>query len=158
MSRIDPTTSAGTSARSSTRSSCAASRTATATAPATCPGLIEKLDYLEWLGIDCIWLLPFYKSPLRDGGYDISDFFTIHPSTATSATPCELVEEAHRRGIRIVADLVMNHTSRPAPVVPGVAPRTGTTPWPTGTSGPTTTSVYQDARIIFVDTEPSNWT
>ena len=57
----------------------AASATPTATAPATSPGLTEKLDYLEWLGVDCLWLLPFYQSPLRDGGYDISDFFTVLP-------------------------------------------------------------------------------
>ena len=74
-----PTTTAGTSAPSSTRCSSAASTTATATAPATCAGLTEKLDYLEWLGVDCLWLLPFYQSPLRDGGYDISDFFSVLP-------------------------------------------------------------------------------
>jgi len=74
-------------------------------------GLTAKLDYLSWLGIDCIWLLPFYQSPLRDGGYDISDFFSILPEYGNLADALELVEEAHRRGIRIVADLVMNHTS-----------------------------------------------
>ena len=61
-------------------------------------GLTARLDYLQWLGIDCIWLLPIYESPLKDGGYDIADFV-------------ELVEQAHKRGIRIIADLVMNHTS-----------------------------------------------
>ena len=74
-------------------------------------GLIEKLDYLEWLGVDCLWLLPFYQSPLRDGGYDISDYFTVLPAYGDLADAVMLVEEAHRRGIRLVADLVMNHTS-----------------------------------------------
>ena len=76
------------------------------------PGLIAKLDYLEWLGIDCLWLLPFYPSPLRDGGYDISDFFTVHPESGTRRRPGRRCStDAHRRGIRVIADLVMNHTS-----------------------------------------------
>ncbi|MHB1925123.1 MAG: alpha-amylase family glycosyl hydrolase, partial [Acidimicrobiales bacterium] len=74
-------------------------------------GLTSKLDYLSWLGVDCLWLLPFYQSPLRDGGYDISDFFTILPEYGDLADAVELVEQAHRRGIRVIADLVMNHTS-----------------------------------------------
>src|ERR671923_1232757 len=60
-------------------------------------GLTEKLDYLQWLGIDCIWLLPFYESPLRDGGYDISDFFTVLPEYGDLADVTQLVEAAHRR-------------------------------------------------------------
>ena len=72
---------------------------------------MQRLDHLEWLGIDCLWLLPFYTSPLRDGGYDISDFFTIQPVYGQLADAVELVEEAHRRGMRVVADLVVNHTS-----------------------------------------------
>src|SRR3974390_2837207 len=75
------------------------------------PGLIQKLDYLEWLGVDCLCLLPFYQSPLRDGGYDISDFWAVLPAYGDLADVTFLVEEAHRRGLRIVADLVMNHTS-----------------------------------------------
>ena len=106
-----PTTRSGTAPRCSTRSSSAGSSTPTATAPATCGASPSKLDYLEWLGVDCLWLLPFYQSPLRDGGYDISDFFTVLPEYGTSTTPRELIEEAHRRGIRIIADMVMNHTS-----------------------------------------------
>ena len=111
MRRSTRPTTAGTSAPSSTRCSSAASTTPTATAPATCAGLTEKLDYLEWLGVDCIWLLPFYQSPLRDGGYDISDFFTVLPEYGDLGDAVELVEEAHRRGIRVIADMVMNHTS-----------------------------------------------
>ncbi|HEY8094066.1 MAG TPA: alpha-amylase family glycosyl hydrolase, partial [Acidimicrobiales bacterium] len=74
-------------------------------------GLTERLDHLDWLGIDCVWLLPFYASPLRDGGYDISDFFAVHPTYGVLADVVELVDEAHKRGIRVVADLVLNHTS-----------------------------------------------
>ena len=74
-------------------------------------GLREKLDYLEWLGVDCLWLLPFYPSPLRDGGYDISDFLTVAPEFGTIDDLAAVVEDAHRRGIRIISDLVMNHTS-----------------------------------------------
>ena len=93
------------------RSSSAASATPTATVPGDLRGITDKLDYLEWLGIDCLWLLPFYKSPLRDGGYDISDFFSILPEYGDLGHAAELIEQAHRRGIKIIADLVMNHTS-----------------------------------------------
>ncbi len=121
-------------------------------------GLTEKLDYLQWLGIDCIWLLPFYESPLRDGGYDISDFRKVHPDYGTVDDVKELIDAAHARQIRVIADLVMNHTSiehpwfqraRHAP--PGSAERN----WYVWSD---TDDRYQDARIIFVDTESSNWT
>ena len=82
-------------------------------------GLTEKLDYLQWLGVDCIWLLPFFQSPLRDGGYDISDFFQIQPDYGTVDDVRDFIEAAHQRGIRVIADLVMNHTSSRPPVVPG---------------------------------------
>src|SRR6266436_4256746 len=78
-------------------------------------GLIEKLDYLQWLGVDCVWLLPMYQSPLRDGGYDISNFFALHPDYGTVDDFKEFVEQAHQRGIRVIADLVMNHTSADHP-------------------------------------------
>ena len=78
-------------------------------------GLTEKLDYLQWLGIDCIWLLPFYKSPLRDGGYDIADFMLIHPDYGVVEDVRDFIEQAHQRGIRVIADLVMNHTSSDHP-------------------------------------------
>ena len=74
-------------------------------------GLLEKLDYLEWLGIDCIWLLPFYQSPLRDGGYDISDFYSILPEHGTLNDFTNFLTGAHSCGIRVVADFVVNHTS-----------------------------------------------
>src|SRR5215469_5244632 len=78
-------------------------------------GLTEKLEYLQWLGIDCIWLLPFYESPLRDGGYDISDFAKVHPDYGTVDDVQELIDAAHARQIRVIADLVMNHTSNEHP-------------------------------------------
>ena len=74
-------------------------------------GLTEKLDYLQWLGVDCLWLPPFYDSPLRDGGYDIRDFRTVLPEFGTVEDFVTLLDEAHKRGIRVITDLVMNHTS-----------------------------------------------
>ncbi|MEU0488893.1 maltose alpha-D-glucosyltransferase [Nocardiopsis sp. NPDC006139] len=120
-------------------------------------GLVRKLDYLQWLGIDCIWLLPMYESPLRDGGYDISDYFKILPEFGTTADFVELLDEAHRRGIRVITDLVMNHTSDQHPWFK--ASRED----PEGPYGDfyvwsDTKDRYEDARIIFVDTETSNWT
>ncbi|HJU47604.1 MAG TPA: maltose alpha-D-glucosyltransferase [Gaiellaceae bacterium] len=120
-------------------------------------GLTEKLDYLQWLGVDCVWLLPMYESPLRDGGYDIADFFTVHPDYGTVEDVRALLEAAHRRGIRVIADLVMNHTSsdhswfqesRASPD----SPRRDWYVWSD------TDERYGDARIIFIDTESSNWT
>ena len=120
-------------------------------------GLTSRLDYLQWLGIDCIWLLPIYESPLRDGGYDISDFMRVLPEVGDLGDFVELVEEAHRRGIRVITDLVMNHTSDQHPWFQ--ASRSD----PDGAYGDfyvwaDTDAGYQDAGIIFVDTEASNWT
>ncbi|HET9691224.1 MAG TPA: maltose alpha-D-glucosyltransferase [Acidimicrobiales bacterium] len=120
-------------------------------------GITEKLDYLQWLGVDCLWLLPFYQSPLRDGGYDISDFWTILPEYGDLADAVELVEQAHRRGIRVIADLVMNHTSDQHPWFLE-SRRDRTNPkadWYVWSDDDTR---YPEARIIFVDTEKSNWT
>ena len=74
-------------------------------------GLTDKLDYLEWLGVTCIWLLPFYESPLRDGGYDVSDFTSVLPRYGTLDDVQRFLNEAHRRGLRVVADMIVNHTS-----------------------------------------------
>jgi maltose alpha-D-glucosyltransferase/alpha-amylase len=120
-------------------------------------GLMSKLDYLEWLGIDCLWLPPFYASPLRDGGYDISDFCSVLPEFGTLPDFSELVAAAHARGIRVITDLVVNHTSDAHPWFQ--ASRTD----PSGPYGDfyvwsDTDDRYSDARIIFVDTETSNWT
>jgi maltose alpha-D-glucosyltransferase/alpha-amylase len=119
-------------------------------------GVVEKLDYLEWLGVDCIWLLPFYQSPLRDGGYDISDFYSILPEYGSLNDFMEFLEAAHERGLRVVADMVMNHTSDQHPWfqesrIPGSAKRDWYV-WSDSNEG------YSDARVIFVDTEKSNWT
>ena len=120
-------------------------------------GLIGKLDYLQWLGVDCIWLLPIYQSPLRDGGYDISDFEQVLPEFGDLGDFVLLVDEAHKRGMRIIADLVMNHTSDQHPWFQ--ASRSD----PTGPYGDyyvwsDTDTRWAEARIIFVDTERSNWT
>ena len=74
-------------------------------------GLTSKLDYLEWLGVDCLWLLPFYESPLRDGGYDISDYYAVLRDYGTLEDFRDFLAAAHRKGIRVIADLVVNHTS-----------------------------------------------
>ncbi|MDQ1288425.1 MAG: maltose alpha-D-glucosyltransferase / alpha-amylase [Actinomycetota bacterium] len=120
-------------------------------------GLIGKLDYLQWLGVDCLWLPPFYASPLRDGGYDISDYCAVLPEFGTLPEFSELVSAAHARGLRLITDLAINHTS-------------DTHAWfqasrsdPTGPYGDfyvwsDDCDKYSDARIIFVDTETSNWT
>jgi maltose alpha-D-glucosyltransferase/alpha-amylase len=120
-------------------------------------GLTAKLDYLEWLGVDCLWLLPFYQSPLRDGGYDISDFFTVLPEYGDAHDAAELIEQAHRRGIRVIADMVMNHTSEAHPWFQE-SRQDRTNPkadWYVWGDDP---ERWSEARIIFLDTEPSNWT
>src|SRR5512137_1122854 len=75
------------------------------------PGLTSKLDYLHWLGIDAVWMLPITPSPLRDDGYDVASYTGIHPDYGTLDDFCRLVEEAHRRELRVVVELVPNHTS-----------------------------------------------
>jgi maltose alpha-D-glucosyltransferase/alpha-amylase len=120
-------------------------------------GLTEKLDYLQWLGIDCIWLLPMYPSPLRDGGYDIADFYSIHPDYGTIDDFRAFIDAAHERGIRVIADLVMNHTSSDHPWFQEARsdPASPKRDWYVWSD---TDERYPDARIIFLDTETSNWT
>ena len=120
-------------------------------------GLTEKLDYLQWLGIDCLWVPPFFTSPLRDGGYDVADYTDILPEIGTVEDFHTFLDEAHQRGIRVIIDFVMNHTSDAHPWFQ--ASRSD----PDGPYGDfyvwsDTDELYEDARIIFVDTEPSNWT
>ena len=119
-------------------------------------GLTEKLDYLQWLGVDAIWLLPMYPSPLRDGGYDIADFYGVHPDYGTMDDVRAFIEAAHERGIRVIADLVMNHTSSDHEWFQEArsSPDNPKRDWYVWTDDPTK---YEDARIIFVDTETSNW-
>jgi maltose alpha-D-glucosyltransferase/alpha-amylase len=119
-------------------------------------GITERLDHIQWLGADCLWLLPFYQSPLRDGGYDISDFFSILPEYGDLADVVQLIEECHKRDLRVIADLVMNHTSD-AHAWFQESRQDRTNPkadWYVWSDDDTR---YPDARIIFVDTERSNW-
>jgi maltose alpha-D-glucosyltransferase/alpha-amylase len=118
-------------------------------------GLTDKLDYLQWLGIDCIWLLPMYPSPLRDGGYDISDYCAVHPDYGSVDDFQSLVEAAHQRGIRVIADLVVNHTSADHPWFQEAREGGPKRDWYVWSE---TDDRYEEARIIFLDTEVSNWT
>jgi maltose alpha-D-glucosyltransferase/alpha-amylase len=120
-------------------------------------GLTEKLDYLEWLGVDCLWLPPFFPSPLRDGGYDVAHYTDVAEDIGTIDDFQKLLDGAHARGIRVIIDFVMNHTSDQHPWFQ--ASRND----PEGPYGDfyvwsDTDELYSDARIIFVDTETSNWT
>ena len=122
------------------------------------PGLISKLDYLQDLGITCIWLLPFFPSPLRDDGYDISNYVDVNPSYGTLSDFKAFLEAAHQRNMQVMIELVINHTSDQHPwfkaarlALPGSAARDMYV-WSQ------TDQLYKDARIIFTDTEKSNWT
>ncbi|PYM33691.1 MAG: trehalose synthase [Candidatus Rokuibacteriota bacterium] len=120
-------------------------------------GLTSKLDYLHDLGVDCLWILPMYPSPLRDDGYDIADFYGIHPSYGSVEDFQKFLDAAHDRGLRVIADLVMNHTSDAHPWFQ--ASRTDpASPYADYYVWSDTDRRYQEARVIFVDTEKSNWT
>jgi maltose alpha-D-glucosyltransferase/alpha-amylase len=120
-------------------------------------GLIEKLDYLKALGITCIWLLPFFPSPLKDDGYDIADYHDVHPALGTLVDFETFVVEAHRRGLRVMTELVMNHTSE-AHAWFQSARSSRESPYRDYYVWSDTEDKYSDARIIFTDTERSNWT
>jgi maltose alpha-D-glucosyltransferase / alpha-amylase len=122
------------------------------------PGLMEKLDYLQDLGVTCLWLLPFFPSPLRDDGYDISGYTSVHPSYGTLEEFQQFLHAAHDRGLQVMIELVVNHTSDQHPwfqsarhAPPGSLERNRYV-WSD------TDQKYKDARIIFTDTEKSNWT
>ncbi|MHB1841181.1 MAG: maltose alpha-D-glucosyltransferase [Acidobacteriaceae bacterium] len=121
-------------------------------------GLLTKLDYLQELGITCIWLLPFFASPLRDDGYDISDYMAVHPSYGTLEDFQTFLHAAHDRGLQVMIELVVNHTSdqhawfQRARLAPPGSPERDYYVWSD------TDEKYKDARIIFTDTEKSNWT
>ena len=121
------------------------------------PGLTSKLDYLQDLGVDCLWLMPIYPSPLKDDGYDIADFRGIHPTIGTVEDFEILTKSAHERGIRIIADLVVNHTSDQHPWFQE-ARRDPNSPKRDYYVWSDTDQKYQGVRIIFRDTEHSNWT
>jgi len=122
------------------------------------PGLIKKLDYIQELGVNCLWLLPFYPSPLRDDGYDIADYRGIHPIYGDRKDFRSFIKEAHRRGLRVITELVVNHTSDQHPwfmasrQAPSGSVKRNYYVWSK------TNQRYADARIIFTDTEESNWT
>ena len=121
-------------------------------------GLLEKLDYLQELGITAIWLLPFYPSPLRDDGYDIADYYSINPRYGTIEQFKTILEEAHKRNLKVITELVINHTSDQHPwfqrarTAPKGSPERNYYVW---TDDP---QQYKDVRIIFQDFETSNWT
>jgi maltose alpha-D-glucosyltransferase/alpha-amylase len=120
-------------------------------------GLTQRLDYLQDLGVDCLWLLPFFPSPLRDDGYDIADYDAVSPLYGSMEHFREFLAEAHRRGMKVVADLVVNHTSDQHAWFQE-ARRDSGSPKRDYYVWSDTDRKYGGARIIFVDTEKSNWT
>jgi maltose alpha-D-glucosyltransferase/alpha-amylase len=120
-------------------------------------GMAERLDYIKNLGVDCIWLLPMYPSPYKDDGYDISDFVSIHPEYGTVSDFKALLDAAHERGLKVIADLVVNHTSDQHAWFQEARkdPESPYRDYYVWGDDPTR---YPDARIIFIDTEVSNWT
>jgi maltose alpha-D-glucosyltransferase/alpha-amylase len=122
------------------------------------PGLISKLDYLQDLGVTCLWLLPFFPSPLRDDGYDISNYTDVNPSYGTLSDFKAFLAAAHQRNMQVMIELVINHTSdqhpwfKAARMAPPGSPQREMYVWSE------TDQLYKDARIIFTDTEKSNWT
>jgi len=122
------------------------------------PGLLSRLDYLQDLGVTCIWLLPFFPSPLRDDGYDISNYTDVNPSYGTLNDFKAFLEAAHQHGMQVMIELVVNHTSdqhpwfKAARLAPPGSPQRNMYVWSD------TDQKYKDARTIFTDTEKSNWT
>ncbi|MEZ5636505.1 MAG: maltose alpha-D-glucosyltransferase [Burkholderiaceae bacterium] len=121
-------------------------------------GVTAKLDYVKELGVNTIWLMPFYPSPLRDDGYDIAEYEDVHPQYGTLDDFREMLDEAHKRGLRVITELVINHTSDQHPWfqaarrAPPGSPERNFYVWSD------TDQIYQGTRIIFTDTETSNWT
>ncbi|MHB0987849.1 MAG: maltose alpha-D-glucosyltransferase [Bellilinea sp.] len=120
------------------------------------PGLISKLDYIQSLGVDCIWLMPIYPSPLRDDGYDISNFTDVLREYGTLEDFKALIHGAHSRGLRIITDLVLNHTSDQHPWFQASRADRAST-FRDYYAWSDTDQKYPDARIIFIDTQKSNW-
>ncbi|MDS4022721.1 MAG: maltose alpha-D-glucosyltransferase [Candidatus Competibacter sp.] len=120
-------------------------------------GLIQRLDYLQGLGVDTLWLMPFYPSPLRDDGYDISDYQNVHPDYGTLADCRAFIREAHARGLKVITELVINHTSDQHPWfqaarrAPPGSPQRNFYVWNDDDRK------FPETRIIFTDTEISNW-
>jgi len=121
-------------------------------------GLIERLDYLESLGITAVWLLPFYPSPLKDDGYDIANYTAINPDYGILKDFKEFLKEAHKRGIRVITELVLNHTSDQHPWFQRARRAKHGSVERNYYVWNNTPDKYNDARIIFQDFETSNWT
>ena len=121
-------------------------------------GLIQKLDYIQELGVSAIWLLPFYPSPLRDDGYDIADYRSVNPAYGNMRDVRRLITEAHRRGLRLITELVINHTSDQHPWFQRARKARPGSRWRDYYVWSDTDRKYLDTRIIFLDTEKSNWT
>ena len=119
-------------------------------------GLTQKLGYLQDLGVDCIWLLPIFPSPLVDDGYDIADYYGVHPDYGNADDFRDLINEAHSRGIRVIADLVLNHTSDQHPWFQA-ARKDKNSPYRDYYVWSDTDQKYLETRIIFLDHQPSNW-
>ena len=120
-------------------------------------GLTSRLDYLQDLGVTALWLLPFYPSPLRDDGYDIADYMAIHPDYGTMADFRHFLREAHRRGLKVITELVLNHTSDQHPWFLRARKAPAGSKWRDFYVWSETGEPYRDARIIFKDFEDSNW-
>ena len=119
-------------------------------------GLTNRLDYFTSLGVDCLWIQPMYPSPLVDDGYDIADYYGIHPDYGTMEDFKVFLREAHQRGLRVIADLVVNHTSDQHPWFQA-ARSSRTSPMRDYYIWSDTDELYKEARIIFVDSQKSNW-
>ena len=122
------------------------------------PGLLEKLDYLEGLGVTCLWLLPFFPSPLRDDGYDIADYCNIHPAYGTLDDFKRVLDAAHERRLQVVIELVLNHTSDQHPWFRRARAAARGSVERDFYVWSDTDDRYRDARVIFLDSERSNWT
>jgi maltose alpha-D-glucosyltransferase/alpha-amylase len=120
-------------------------------------GLIQKLDYLEGLGVTAIWILPFYPSPLKDDGYDIANYFNVHPDYGTMRDFKDFLREAHSRGIRVITELVLNHTSDQHPWFQKSRKAKKGSVWRDFYVWSDSLEKYKDTRIIFKDFETSNW-
>jgi maltose alpha-D-glucosyltransferase/alpha-amylase len=122
------------------------------------PGLLSKLDYLQDLGVTCLWLLPFFPSPLRDDGYDIANYVDVNPSYGTLNDFKQVLDAAHQRGMQVMIELVINHTSdqhpwfKAARLAPKGSPERDMYVWSDSDK------LFEGVRIIFTDTEKSNWT
>src|SRR3954453_19052939 len=121
-------------------------------------GLTRKLDYLEELGVTCLWLLPFFPSPLRDDGYDVSDYRAVHPAYGTIDDFRAFLAAAHRRGLRVVAEMVINHTSDEHPWFQAARAA------PAGSAlrdfyvWSETDRKFAEAGVVYADAQRSNWT